>query len=120
MRAVKVIRSCRSLITPSSASTLAEKNNEPLAISSVYGDILLSGFLSLRPSIPSQFSEGVPTADTSSNRPLDLDLRFHVPAKTPSQRDTRMHVRPMHVLRFTKGGGDTYDGQAFDISAELQ
>lgn len=89
---------------------LAEKNNEPLAVSSVRGGFFLSGFLSLRPGIPSKFSRRIPTADANSNLPFDLDLRPHVPATTPSQGVTRMHARPMHVLGFAKGGGDTYDG----------
>ena len=112
-----IVRSCRS---PNFTRTCLplQKKNESLAISSVYRDFLLSGFLSLCPGIPAEFHRWISTPGASTFYLHSCIIRLTTAASSP--RHAQMHIRPMHVLGFPKGGGDPYDGQTFDLPPELQ
>jgi hypothetical protein len=62
---------------------LAGQKNEPLAVSSACGDVLLSGFFSLCSGVSPKFSRRIPTADaTASNCAFGLYLNL-LPVAAP-------------------------------------
>ena len=85
--------------------------NESLAISPIYGDVLLSSFLSLCAGVSAEFSRRVSATNTGVSTPsLNLRPKLRAQATTPPKRLSHMHSQLMRIFGLPKGGGDPYDG----------